>query len=720
MTNLRAPEDCYPQVKGQSAIALMWLLWRNRGVTLLAFVLGCTISFPVPPAAASSHSTLYVGDEVAIGGGGSCASPDLSTIDAADNIAIQTAISLITADNDDELDTIHLCPGTFTLAATLEAASDIRLTGGSAATTILDGAGSHQILMLMGEGADVSNITFLGGSTGDIDGGAIYASGDLSVSGAVFQGNTSDGVGGAIAAYGTVAVHGSSFEENAALIDGGAIWAPTITVTSSTFSDNSAGSLGGAIFASEFVTSTDSDFYDNSSDFGGALYSFDQVSLDGGELKRNTASGDGGAIWGDEVSIESVLLEENCAASGGAAFAVEVMYSTSSTVAGNCGGAPSFSLEVTIVRRGIVLNNRGFPTCTAGVCTNVYNANTILTGDPTSVEWSATVAGSMHDAICELENCTVSRAIEAGTLIDLGSTFIEETAYRITATFPVRARYSVDVQVLAGSGSVTDEALLVCNEFNPPSCTAEYDEGTTVQLIATPGEGFEVDSWSGEGAASCSGVLCTFAGIAASRSVAVSFKVTDGGGGGGGGGAHRVRLSIEPPRFGLVKVVDFLTMRDRECRSEAERCEYRYRPSRVLTLVMSDLPAGASVRWSGCSERTEDSCTVVMSRNREIQVRIRQEWTSFFKRGQPVFRDGALVYVKEFALLLSANGQGERLLIMGYAKKRVSLARSRARALKRALREFGLMSPIGFDYAIAMPSERKARAVLSVVWNGRG
>jgi hypothetical protein len=57
---------------------------------------------------------------------------------------------------------------------------------------------------------------------------------------------------------------------------------------------------------------------------------------------------------------------------------------------------------------------------------------------------------------------------------------------------------------------------------------------------------------------------------------------------------------------------------------------------------------------------------------------------------------------------------------MGYAKRRLSLARSRARALKRALREFGLMSPIGFDFAIALPSELKARSVLSVVWNGRG
>lgn len=703
-----------------SAIGFMRLLWRNRGITLLTFVLGCTISFPVPPAAASSHSTVYVGDEVAIGGGGSCASPDLSTLDAADNIAIQTAISLVSADDDDELDTVYLCPGTFTLTATLEAASAIRLTGASAATTILDGAGIHQILVLMNEGADVSNITFLNGSTGDLDGGAIYASGDLNVSGAVFQGNASDGVGGAIAAYGTVTVNASTFDENTALIDGGAIWAPTVVVTASTFSDNSAGSLGGAIFASEFVTTTDSDFYDNYSDFGGALYSFDQVSLDGGELKRNTVTGDGGAIWGEEVSIESVVLEDNCAVSGGAAFAVNVLYSTTSRIAGNCGSAPSFSLEVTIVRRGIVLNNGGFPTCTVGVCTNEYSANTILTGDPTSVEWSATVAGSMHDAVCELERCTVSRAIEAGTLVDLGSTFIEELAYQITATFPVRARHSVDVQVLAGLGTVTDGSSLVCNEFNPSSCSAEYDEGTTVHLIATPGEGFEVGSWVGEGAASCSGDQCTFASLSSPRSVSVVFKVTDRDGGGGGGGAQRVRLSIEPPRFGLVEVVDLLTMSGRECRPEAERCEYRYRVSRVLTLFMRDLPAGASFRWNGCSEQTANSCTVVMSQDQEIRVRIRQEWTSFFKRGQPVFRDGALAYVKEFASSLLEHGKGERILIMGYAKKRLSLARSRARALKRALREFGLMSPIGFDYAIALPSERKARAVLSVVWNGRG
>jgi len=777
---------------------------RTFLVSGLAAALLITLCAPIPASASPEATTIYVGDEVAVGAGGNCASPDLSTLGEDDNVALQSAIALVGEIEDDALDTVYICNGTYDLVESLTAEGTVNMVGESAAGSILDGGDSVQILQMTT--GSVAHLTFTNAFTAVEDGGAIRASGALNVQDSVFTNNATNRFGGAIAAFGVLTVSGSSFDENHALYDGGAVWGLTVDVSDSMFTGNYVGSLGGAIFTSVLLSVEDSDFSGNSADFGGALYSYDQVSVLGGTLSDNQALGDGGAIWGSLVSIETALLQGNCAASGGAVFANSIVYLTSSVVSGNCGGSMEYEVEVTINGSGAVLNDQSLSDCTVGVCSLDFAALAVLTGDPTSVEWSATVAGSLYQAQCVDETCRLTRAIETPVMIDLSTTFDEEDSYQITATFPGYTAYAVTVAVGSGRGTVSDGGSLICTETSSPLCEVLYESGTDVVLTAEPSPGYVLSGWSGASSANCAGNVCTFTDLQEDVAVTANFDeattqyavtVSVGSGEGavsdGGllfcdetsppacevlyeagsevvltadpspgfsvffwsvssgemcmgsectlmdlqedtlveanflkdpiivdpGGDKRHLLKVRTPSTGAVQVLDLFSGELRECRSTDELCRWAIRSGRLLLLTIAEAEGDIRTTWSGCTSADAASCNISFTRDHSVSVQIRQRLTSWFKRGQAVFRDSAVADLRAMASALQGRNKQDQVLIKGFAKYRLSLARDRARMLRRTLRDLGVGGRFGFEYAIAAPDKRKARAIVAIQWADR-
>ena len=688
---------------------------RTLLVSGLAAALLINLCAPIPASATPEATTIYVADEVAVGAGGSCASPDVSTLAADDNVALQSAIALVDQLEDDPLDTVYICNGTYELIESLTATGTVNLLGESAAGAVLDGGEDLQILTMTS--GSVEQLTFTNGLATDEDGGAIRASGALDVLDSIFVNNVTNGSGGAIAAYGDITVSDSTFEENRALFDGGAIWGLAITVLNSTFTGNYVGSLGGAIFSSTDISVEATGFSDNSADFGGALYSYEQVSVVGGSLTDNEALGDGGAIWGSLVSIESALLQGNCADSGGAVFANSIVYSTSNVVSDNCGGSMQFEVEITIEGSGAVINDQSLPDCEVGVCTLEFEALAILTGDPPNVEWSATDPGSLYETQCIDESCSFSRAIETPVLLNLSTTIDEEESFRVTALFPPITEHAVTVAVGAGSGSVSDGGSLYCDESSPTSCEVLYEAGSDVVLTADPSPGYSVSFWSVSSGASCSGSVCTLTDLQEDTSVEANFLedpiIVDPG------GSKRHELEVQPPSIGVVQVLDLFAGDLYESRSTDDLCRWAIRSGRLLLLTIAEMEGSLRTTWSGCTSADAASCNISLTRDHSVTVQIRQRLTSWFKRGQAVFRDSAAADLRAMASALQGRNEQDQVLIKGFAKYRLSLARDRARMLRRTLRDLGVGGQIGFDYAIAAPNDKKARAIVAIRWADR-
>ena len=244
-------------------------------------------------------------------GGSSCAAPDVV---GSDDTAIRTVLDAVASD-----DTVTICSGTYSITQTLIVDDSITIQGEAAATSILDGGESVQIMRLTDDDTYdngipevevvVSDMTLRDGSANS--GGAIYVEGGgiLTVYRSSFEGNrASTGIGGAIGNVGnskeipylggTVRVFDSTFVDNRAYYDGGAIAVTasnrgtTLTVENSTFVNNTAETRsGGAINASFSQGSvTASTFIDNSATYLGRAVRGSTLTLTGNILVGGTGS----------------------------------------------------------------------------------------------------------------------------------------------------------------------------------------------------------------------------------------------------------------------------------------------------------------------------------------------------------------------------------------------------------------------------------------------
>ena len=251
----------------------------QRLITLVTSALligGLFVGAPGPVLAVADSMNVYIGFNSSTSGG-SCADPDYTVDGSDDSTAIDGAANDTAAGG-----TLHFCPGTYDVNATIVlTGKDITLSGASATTTILDG-----------------RATWTSGA---------YVSGGVQI---VYS--TDD-----------VAIHNLTFRHGFASSDGGAINADTVIATSSTFTNNSA-NYGGAISGYDSATVTNSTFMKNSAESsGGAVITYNGI-IARSRFTRNTAGEHGGAValWDqnsdDLQQVRGNRFSGNTASGGGA------------------------------------------------------------------------------------------------------------------------------------------------------------------------------------------------------------------------------------------------------------------------------------------------------------------------------------------------------------------------------------------------------------------
>jgi len=331
----------------------MTRLTRRALSTLTALVMVGTLFVGAPAPVRATADDIYIG-YAADTSSANCTDPDFTADGVNDSAQIALAVAATNADG-----TLHFCPGTYDIDATIDlSGTDITLQGAAAATTILDG-GSNYLYSYVGA-ITVSDLTFQDGHSSY--GGAIWAGTatvtdstftnntaayggairavTVTVTGSTFTNNTavydgfSGGSGGAISAYSTATVTDSTFTNNDAE-NGGAIWSPTATVTASTFTNNTATTNGGAIWA-PIATVTDSTFTDNTADYGGgAIYAYITATVTASTFTDNDAAYYGGAIYTATTAVTRSTFTNNTANYGGAIYAGGTATVTDSTFTDN-------------------------------------------------------------------------------------------------------------------------------------------------------------------------------------------------------------------------------------------------------------------------------------------------------------------------------------------------------------------------------------------------
>jgi CSLREA domain-containing protein len=155
-------------------------------------------------------------------------------------------------------DTIILSPNTYLLTQVTELTitGHLMITGGGAATTIIDGnkgVRTNSGVLVIGPGVTVSisGVTIRnGGRTGFFVGGGIFNVGTLTLTNSTVSNNAADSGGGIFNQTGTLTLTNSTVSNNSAANSGGGIFnqTGTLTLTNSTVSGNSASFDGGGIF----------------------------------------------------------------------------------------------------------------------------------------------------------------------------------------------------------------------------------------------------------------------------------------------------------------------------------------------------------------------------------------------------------------------------------------------------------------------------------------
>ena len=224
------------------------------------------LGFAPSAKATTTYSDLWVASTstaTASAPGTSCAAPGyISTSETG----VVSAISDAAADA-----TIHLCSGIYTFNTTADIGqANLSIVGAGPTTTYV--ANFRTVAFLHSSGnLTVSGITFTGGYSDAVEGGAVIAEGTLTVNNSHFNTNYSEKGGGAIAAGVAVIVDNSTFYNNETTDQGGAIASyGTVTVTNSVFTANQSIADtqciggGGAIAAADDVHVTGSRFINNS------------------------------------------------------------------------------------------------------------------------------------------------------------------------------------------------------------------------------------------------------------------------------------------------------------------------------------------------------------------------------------------------------------------------------------------------------------------------
>lgn len=186
--------------------------------------------------------------------------------------------------------------GTITALTQIDITDDLTITGPGAGKLVLDGNTAVRLLNVSDttvalKTVKISGLTFSRGATG-ADGGAIFSSENLEVSGCVFIDNLAGGGGGAIAeTTGSLTVSASKFISNVGATQAAALQATgtTVKLAGSRFIDNRAtGGKAGAVL----IDAT-----------GAAAPALTNCVFSG-----NSSADDGGALWLRHTGTDAAAL----------------------------------------------------------------------------------------------------------------------------------------------------------------------------------------------------------------------------------------------------------------------------------------------------------------------------------------------------------------------------------------------------------------------------
>lgn len=282
----------------------------------------------------------------------------------------------------------------------LELTAPMSLIGAGQTSTIINGNGvvTHDRIFWVQSVDSISNVTIRGGTAVfGINGGAIYDTGNLTLTDTVITGNTATSYGGGILmdSNSPLSLVDTVVSGNTANLSGGGIYIYSqdqghVTLVNSVVTGNVATSgIGGGIY--------DGSFY---------------LSITGTTVSNNTAGGSGGGIFDDELTMVNSTVSGNSAkADGGGIYGSASLYNVTVTGnyadsdrdgQGNGGGANGdFSLQNSILGG----NFETHPQCHGTFC-----GIAVIPGD-----CSGTITSVSHNILtyANTSYCTVSGSVMA-------------------------------------------------------------------------------------------------------------------------------------------------------------------------------------------------------------------------------------------------------------------------------------------------------------------
>ncbi|MDO8617189.1 MAG: choice-of-anchor Q domain-containing protein [Dehalococcoidia bacterium] len=256
-------------------------------------------------------------------------------------------------------DTITLPAGVYTLAIAgpgegaaatgdLDIAGDLTINGAGAATTIVDGNGTHRVFKIFdGTHATIDGVTVRNGLGEEtMGGGGIWSHGWLTLTRSSVVDNDTAGSGGGVVNFGTMVIRQSTVDSNHAQLYGGAgiinRGEGTLEVVESTISHNVSDSPdrgGGGILNHGTLTISNSVVSDNTaSESGGGIDNrFGTLSLTDSTISGNTATTGGGGIMnsGSATITGSTISGNTATTAGGGIMNDDSATITGSTISGN-------------------------------------------------------------------------------------------------------------------------------------------------------------------------------------------------------------------------------------------------------------------------------------------------------------------------------------------------------------------------------------------------
>lgn len=184
---------------------------------------------------------------------------------------------------------------------------------------------------------------------------------------------------------------------------------------------------------------------------------------------------------------------------------------------------------------------------------------------------------------------------------DANCQFTHDRMRTVTARFG--ELFDLDVSVSGAGGQVSGTGSIIgCEEAEAGTevCRERYVDGSTVELVAEPLDGFEFIEWSGDCAFAGSDDRCRFV-IDSDRSVIASFRRVSE--------SYELTLFVQGGEGGAGDYQELLL-----CDNARSPCTQVYAAGSIVSLYAVPYEEGQIHRWSGACAGTPDEadCTVTM------------------------------------------------------------------------------------------------------------